>query len=865
MKVTEFQLKNKLPVFLIESRKSPVVSVQMWVRTGSVDESKGEEGISHFIEHLVFKGTKKFGVGEIANLVESSGGELNAFTSFDQTVFYVTISSHYKNVALDVISQMMGFPRFDPSEVDSEREVVIEEIKRGKDSLSRVASQNLFSTAYPKSNYGKPVIGYESNVKNWPVKQIKKYFESRYSTQNMFLVVAGDFEKKQMKESIKKFFEPIELTKFQKSKKNLKEKPLKKTQVNIQESNFEQSIGYFAWSIPSVQHKEFPALQLASMMLGQGDSARLVQKLRLQNTLVNSIGSSVYYNNHSGLFIIQMAFSSEKLQPILPALAEELIRMKAAGFTAEELQRAKVNLLSDEAFGLENVENLANKLGYDQSICHDNKFTEKYLKKISQVKLADIDNALKKHFDLERMLFTLNANDKKSVLQKKIHEGLKYFKNPKKVKSKPTISKNFKLPTIRIGNKTDDIEVAQHALGFKYVIRKSNETPVIAARVAMLGGTRAEHENVAGAMELLSRSWLGGTESQNEFQLAASIEDIALRIGPNSGRNSLGLASESLKSYEKRAAHIFSEVLTGSLFPSEIIEREKVVQLEHIKVKSDQPAQVCVLNFLKSMFPGTYLGRDSLGTSESLKNVHREVIMNYFDQFLRPDNVVLSLAGPIDKDLWIETLAERLQGRVNPSKSLPVGKFQSSEKDVVFFEPSKKQQSHIIYGFEGFTMYDPDRYALQIIQSVLAGMGGRLFYELRERNSLAYSVSPIMLEGVEKGYFGAYIACSPDKVQKSVEMMKAEFRKLIENNISQEELSRAKQYLIGNFDIDLQRSSTISSLMLYDCLYGLDVKGSLSVSDKYDSVTVEQVRKVCQRLFSQNSFLSLVGPNNPFD
>jgi zinc protease len=144
MKTTEFQLKNGLKVILTESHKSPVVSAQMWVRTGSADEKKKEEGISHFIEHLVFKGTRKFKVGEIASMIEGAGGELNAYTSFDQTVFYVTLSKQFTDTGLLAISEMMGFPIFDPKEIDNEREVVIEEIKRGKDSLGHRASEALF-------------------------------------------------------------------------------------------------------------------------------------------------------------------------------------------------------------------------------------------------------------------------------------------------------------------------------------------------------------------------------------------------------------------------------------------------------------------------------------------------------------------------------------------------------------------------------------------------------------------------------------------------------------------------------------------------------------------------------------------------
>src|SRR5580658_10494860 len=114
--LTQYQLKNKLKVLLVESHKAPVVAVQMWVKTGSADERKGEEGISHFIEHLVFKGTERYGVGAIAATGEAPGGDLNAYTSFEQTVFYVNISREFADVALDVIAEMMGFPQFESGE-----------------------------------------------------------------------------------------------------------------------------------------------------------------------------------------------------------------------------------------------------------------------------------------------------------------------------------------------------------------------------------------------------------------------------------------------------------------------------------------------------------------------------------------------------------------------------------------------------------------------------------------------------------------------------------------------------------------------------------------------------------------------------
>ena len=280
--VKKFQLKNGMQVLFQESHKSPVVSVQVWVRTGSADEGKGEEGISHFIEHLVFKGTRNFKVGEIASQIEGAGGELNAYTSFDQTVFYVTISKHFVDTGIRALAEMMGFPLFDAGEIDNEREVVVEEIKRGNDSLGRQASQLLFSTAYRTHKYRIPVIGYEKNVRGWSAKKIVSYYHSRYSPQNMFLVVAGDFDSKEMKAKVEKNFGEFKKYPMKKIKR-AKEPAQTALRMKFEKSKFEQSITYMAWPTPSIRHKDIPALDVLSMVLGQGDSSRLVSKLRIES------------------------------------------------------------------------------------------------------------------------------------------------------------------------------------------------------------------------------------------------------------------------------------------------------------------------------------------------------------------------------------------------------------------------------------------------------------------------------------------------------------------------------------------------------------------------------------------------------
>ena len=321
MSTKKLKLKNGLSVLLIEDHKAPVVSVQMWVNTGSADEKKGEEGISHFIEHLVFKGTEKFGVGQIASLVEASGGELNAYTSFDQTVFYVTISKQFADVGLDVISEMMGFPKFDSAEIDNEREVVLEEIKRSNDSPGRQVSRLLFSSVYKNHPYGIPVIGYDKIIKKVSRKTLTSYYTSRYVPDNMLLVIAGDFQSKDMKAKIESYFGRFEKFKLRKVARK-KEPKQAQARVGVIKGAVEETHFHLAWRIPGATHKDVAALDVLALIFGQGESSRLSQKLRMEAPLMNSIGASTFTPKDNGIWTISGTMNLDNLEESLVTTSE---------------------------------------------------------------------------------------------------------------------------------------------------------------------------------------------------------------------------------------------------------------------------------------------------------------------------------------------------------------------------------------------------------------------------------------------------------------------------------------------------------------------------------------------------------------
>jgi zinc protease len=381
-------------------------------------------------------------------------------------------------------------------------------------------------------------------------------------------------------------------------------------------------------------------------------------------------------------------------------------------------------------------------------------------------------------------------------------------------------------------------------------------------KAAFMGGVRVEEDGQGGLTELFSRNWLSGSKNFTEDEINLKVDEMAAGIGAFGGRNSTGLSMDYLAPFEDKMLEIFSDSLLAPQFPAHILEREKVVLKNQIKSRNDNPAQICVLSFMQEIFKGHPYARDVIGSEESIDAITGKDLRDYYTKIAHGKNVTFSVVGDINRDKWVklvENMTSQLPRGEKITNKFPIAELKEDKK---LFHELKKEQSHIIVGYRGLTLRDPERFTLEVIQSVLSGQGGRLFLELRDKNSLAYSVSPMHMEGLECGYFGGYIGCSPEKAAKAIQMLKVEFQKLAEKKIGAEELIRAQRYLIGRHDIELQRKSTIGNAILFDDIYGLDYRESLDVADKYFAVTAEDVQKLAARIFSQASVISLVGPED---
>jgi len=845
--VTEkYILDNGLTVILEENHASSVVAVNVWVKVGSACEEEGEYGLAHVHEHMLFKGTEKRGVGEIARVIESSGGDINAFTSFDETVYYVVIASRFAETALDVLSDAVSHSTFDPAELSKELEVVLEEIRRGEDSPSRVLSQKMFAEAYKKHAYKRPVIGTSESVKSFTRDKILNFYKKWYSPANMVLVVVGDFNKSDIKGKINDTFGKLSKTSIPHC-----EIPVESAQKEIKPFVISKDIkeGYFvlAFHGPEARSDDTPVLDVISNILGGGESSRLYRNVKEEKGIVNSIYSYAFTPKNPGLFVIGGTLKPENSKDALKEAITELYKLKSEKVSSDELQKAKVNIESDTIYTKETMQGQAQKTRvFFEVETGDYIFEKDYLEKVSNVTTDDVIRVANKYFINSNLTpgFLLPSGNV-AINVNEIRQITKDVSTNLEIKSKKDSPKQI-----------EEVFKTELENGITLLVKENHATPIFAARAVFLGGVRFENEKNNGISNFLSDMFTRGTDSRTAEDIAVEIESIAAEIDGFSGRNSIGVAIESLSKNFDKTIDIFSDVILNPSFPEEEIERARREILANINRQGDNPIRTAINTFLSTLYTKHPYRFDTLGKAEIVENFSKQELQKFYKKYINPENMVIAIAGDVDTEKVVASIKKHFSGFNGSKLKLPKISAEKPAKSIRESTVSQKDkaQTHILLGFLAPDLNDDDQYAFEILNTVLAGQGGRLFAELRDMRSLAYSVSSFYTPGLEPGYFGIYIGTAPEKEKEAVDGMKEQLELLLDKGITDKELQRAQNYMVGNFEIGLQQNSSQAARIAFDEIYGQGWDEYQKYPEKIMSVTKEDVLKVAKKYIDLNKY-----------
>lgn len=843
----QFTLDNGLKVILEENRNAPVVALQIWVNVGSGDERDEEAGMCHFIEHMIFKGTEKRRVREMAREIESMGGSINAFTSYDQTVFYVTLASRYADSGLDILADAIQHSTFDPLELEREREVILEEIRMGQDDPSRKVFQQTMAALFEKHPYRRPIIGYERTIRSIQRDQMVSFFKKWYAPNRIAFVAVGDFELQKMEGKVRETFKDFKPS-SESMPSRISEPAKKEFQSVISQGHFKETYLQMAVPIPSVKHEDTPALDALAHILGGGEASRLIQKVKLERGLVNSISASSFTPRDPGAFILEATLPVENLEKAVEAILKEIHAVGRDGAATEELNRVKVNVESELIYDRQTVQGQARKLGYYEVVTGDLQFEKEYLRRISLLQSEDIKRVVEKYLKGPWIVSLLVPSEKaehlKSIAFPSIFEKAGGPEPKGEAKEKPAVFRTV------LDN------------GIRLIVKENRSNPIVTLQASFLGGVRFEEESQNGINHLIAVMLTKGTERQSNLEIAKKVERMAGSLNGYSGYNSFGLTFTFLSQHFEDAFSLFGEVLRQPSFDAAELEKRRRLTLAAIQQQEDDLDRMVFKLFRKTLYEKHPYRMDSLGTMESVRSITRDHLSEYYSKMTVPENMVLTVVGDVETkqvvDMARKTFGDLKRGGFLPRSiplESPLPRLRRSESY------QNKEQAHFVLGFLGTTFRDKDHYALEILDAALSGQGGRLFYQLRDKESLAYALAFMASSNLDPGFIGVYMGTHPDKLDRAIQSVLRELRKVKEEGLTEDEVERAKRYLIGNFEIGLQTNGAQANTMSLDELYGMGYDHYQKYPQEIEKVSKEDVHRVAQKYFNLDAYvLAIIRP-----
>jgi len=843
-------LPNGMVILVQEAHSAPVVALQVWVRVGSADEDPKRGGISHVFEHMLFKGTAQKKVGEIASLIESVGGNINAYTSFDNTVYHLVVPSSKFATGLDVLSDAVQNSAFNPDELKKELKVVLEEIRMNEDSPMRTLYKKIFALAYKEHPYGRPVIGKSEVVEKFTRDYIIDVFKSFYRPENMTLVIAGDISADKVMKAAEKAF-----SSFKKGALNRRARPAEPAQHGVRAAILNQDINEtylgMAFHIPGLKSDETYSVDVISNILASGVSSRLYKALKIDTHLVHSISAYSMSLKDPGLFFITAGLDSKNIKEATRRIILEITKLGAEGPDSTEFQRAKVNIAADFIYSKQTMQGMASDLGYYETIAGDYKYGQKYLSAVKALTTGDIKDVITKRFKADNISLAIVKPKKVSrnltvaVLKTTVNNAFKEASRlVKKLKKAPHIKK------VRLKN------------GITLIVKNMPANPSVAFYATFPGGLMAEKKTNNGIGNFTASMLTRGTKTRTRQELAKEVEGMAGSIGGFSARNTSGVSAGFLSSDFDKGLRIFADVIENPTFPDKELKRLRKDILASIKKQKDNIPSFTFKLFLKTLYKGHPYGMPTIGSADTVKSLTRKDLITHYKKIFVPKEMILVITGDVDVEYAAKKAAAVFGGFTRTSKGIKTPEKPQWPHEIRHTGAVRaKAQTNVGLGFMATTIGSKDSYALSVLSEILSGQGGRLFINLRDKRSLAYSVSAFLRDGVDPGFFALYIASAPEKTDDAIKGILAELKEIRTKAVSQKELERARNYITGSYEIGLQTPASRAADMANNELFGLGFDFSKKYTKLIQAVTAEDVLSVAKKYIDLNAYtISIVGP-----
>jgi zinc protease len=837
-------LANGLTVLVHEDDRFPLVSTRLFVRAGSVHEAREQAGISHLLEHMVFKGTARRTQGQAATDVESLGGELNAATGFDSTMYIVDLPAEHWAMGLDVIQDMIFNAIFDPEELESERRVILAEMDQGDDDPHRRIFKSVQEHIWAGSPYARPIIGVPETVRSITRDDLAAYVRSRYQPANMVLVLCGNVRTEEVLEQASGLFGyltnhgerhfvhcPAPLMSAHNAAQDAA-KGGSAPHIAIHHGPWQKAHFFLALPIPGLRDVHSVGLDVLAHMLGGDRTSLLYRKFKHEQGIVDTISASATTLDEAGMLSIQAQLDPSNIEALWAGLTNVLAGLTPESFSPEALNRAKLNMEDSLFQAKETLSGMASKLGYFQF--HELSFEAEriYLHMIKNMDPEQLRDVIHAHVRADGLVCSIFTPTPGALETENLRDTLtrKWPSRTIEVATAPYVDRH-------------QPEIVHLAPGRTLVLLPDASLPYMGLTMCWNGGDLLLTDHEQGLSELTARIWTKGTRSKNAVQVQDFLADRSARVAAGAGLEQCYLNIHFPARFSSEMLSFFAELVQEPAWLPEELARAKQEQCAAIVRTEDSPVGLALRNTFPFLFSGHPYGYQRSGAPGAVTAFTREQVVSFWDrQKDRP--WVLAACGDLDRDALL-SMAENLARRDVMAAPAPRSP-NWGEDQKLSLQLQDRNQTHILVVFPLPGLGSEHTPGLNLLREVLAGQSGMLFRELRDVRGLAYSVTALLWQETLAGFLAFYIGTAPGNEEAATEGFQDVVRDLIDPGLPESNLDRAKNLLWGDYQRSRQRLIARAHEAAENLSRGFSLDHSLGMIEQAKQTTPQDITSLAR-------------------
>ena len=862
-------LPNGLTLLVRRDTSAPVVSIVTHVNAGYFDESDDIVGIAHVLEHMFFKGTPTRGVGEIARETKGHGGYLNAHTIYDHTRYYTVLPSQAFISGLDIQFDAYARSLIDGSELASELEVIIQEAMRKLDNPAAVAIESLFALLYDQHRIRRWRIGEAQKLRTFTSEKLLAFYRYWYRPSNTILAIVGDVDPDVVLREVQVRHGALPNEKVVRvpapEEENHAEFRLRDWSGDV----VQQQIA-FGWRTPGVSHRDSAALDLAGVALGTGRSSRLYRGVR-EKKLASSISSWNYPSKDVGVFVLHAEAPAEHAHEAAMSIWREVQGARQHGLSKGEVTRAQRVTEAGWLRGLETMDGQANYLAeweaegglqvaadyYDRLLSQGPEELNKALEQYLDPSLASVIS-YRPHSApaLAASTAALRAELNSAVVANSL------------IRQSPG---DDELPDLNLAEvpiapaapvAVSSVAQATHVEYGVHVYRTGGGVPVLViprpgstmlhVGVFQRGGSTGDPSGLEGVSRLTAHSMVKGTSSYSALRFAQATEDLGASVAVNAGLEAMSWSLSVPSRHFEAALSLLAEAVQRPVFPVDALETERAVAIAAAARARDDMYRWPMKLATSAAYGSHPYARPVIGTEQSLSSIDVDDVKHFYRKNIADGETVIAIIGDIKPDETASAIMGEFGSLAwSPGTAVNDVCWPSFGASVV--EDRDRQQSAIAMLYPGPSMFDASRFTARVLSAITSGLGGRFFEQLRDVKSLAYTVSAFPVERTASGAFASYIATSPEREEEALEGLKTEFARLRDAAPTDEEIARAKRYLVGTHAISRQSGASVLGEAVDCWLFGRELSELQLVEDRINAVSAAEILALVREHFVEGS------------